>query len=96
MNLALCNKLSFLEFFFAIVRALNDLSIPVPYEFFNSFNIDNSIQPEPVPISKIFKLPLPLNLLTTCSTIVSVSGLGINTLWFTLKPKLQNSFLFII
>ena len=56
MNLALCNKLSFLEFFFAIVRALSDLSIPVPYEFLNSFNIDNSIQPEPVPISKIFNL----------------------------------------
>ena len=28
MNLVLCNKLSFFEFFFAILRASNDLSIP--------------------------------------------------------------------
>ena len=33
--------------------------------------------------SKIFKLSLPLNLLTTCSTIISVSGLGIKTFWLT-------------
>ena len=94
MNFALWNKLSFLEFFFAILRALNELSIPIPYEFFNSFNIDSSIQPEPVPISKIFKPPFPLNLLITCSTIISVSGLGIKTFWLILKSKLQNSFFF--
>ena len=36
--------------------AFEDISIPVPVERFNSFSIESNMQPEPVPISKIFIL----------------------------------------
>ena len=32
----------------------NDISKPTPLEYFNSFNIESSMQPDPVPISKKF------------------------------------------
>ena len=55
-NLARLNKLRFLEFIFAVSIAFDKISIPVPLEKFSSFKIESSIQPEPVPISKIFIL----------------------------------------
>jgi hypothetical protein len=44
-----------IEFFFAIAIAFEDLSTPIPLALTSSFNKDIRIQPEPVPISKIFK-----------------------------------------
>ena len=59
-----------------------------------NINKDIIMQPEPVPISKIFACLLPC--FASPSTISSVSGLGINVYLSTSKSKLQNSFLFMI
>ena len=40
-------------FFFAIFIALFEISIATPFDFFNSFNKEIIIQPDPVPTSKI-------------------------------------------
>ena len=56
-----------------------DISIPVPLKFFLSFNIDNKIHPEPVPISRICNLESSSVYFITSSIKCSVSGLGINT-----------------
>ena len=53
MNFDLFSRRSKDEFFFAISIAFFDLSIPIPCEFFKFLRIDNKMQPEPVPISKI-------------------------------------------
>ena len=37
----------------AICTAFEDISIPIPFEFFNSLNMLNNIHPVPVPMSKI-------------------------------------------
>ena len=45
-------------------------------------NIDNTMHPEPVPISNICNFEFFGNMLNTDSTIISVSGLGISTFSF--------------
>ena len=64
----------------------------VPEKSFFSLKIDKRIHPEPIPISKILSLDLNLLKLSTCSTINSVSGLGINTSWVTLNLCFQKFF----
>ena len=54
INLELLINLNRLEFIMAVFIALADISIPIPFEKFSSFKIDSNIQPDPVPISKIF------------------------------------------
>ena len=56
----------------------------MPFDKFNSFSIDNSIQPEPVPISKIF-IFLFLKKLINLYINISVSGLGTSVELFTTK-----------
>ena len=53
--------------------------MPKPFIILFSFNIDNKIQPEPVPKSRIFLTSFLLIKLLAISTINSVSGLGSKT-----------------
>ena len=76
--------------YFANFNAFFEISIPTPVHFFLSFNIEIIMHPDPVPISSIFFLELILISLKTCSTNVSESGLGINTLLLTLNFFFQN------
>ena len=61
----------------------------------SSFKILKIIQPDPVPISKMYKF-LFLKILITLSQSNSVSGLGINVFLSTKKFLLQNSLFFKI
>ena len=44
-----------IEFFFAMAIAFDDLSTPIALALASSFNKDIRMQPDPVPMSKIFK-----------------------------------------
>ena len=70
--------------------AFAEISIPIPVDDFNSFNIESNMQPDPVPISNILIL-LSLKKSNTLYINSSVSGLGISVEWLTIKSWLQNS-----
>jgi len=76
LNDALCFKFSKSAFFFATFKAFLDISIPIPIASLYSLSKLKSIQPEPVPKSKIL-LNFPRD--NVCSIKVSVSGLGSKT-----------------
>ena len=54
LKLERLSRLRFFEFNFAISIAPEEISIPTPSERGSSFRIVKSIQPDPVPMSKIF------------------------------------------
>ena len=67
--------------------AFPETSIPVPLDKLSSFKMDSSIQPEPVPISRIFTLLFLKNFIILYIKI-SVSGLGTSVERFTKKSSL--------
>ena len=79
------------SFFIAVKIAFLEISIPIPLESFNWLNKLITIQPVPVPISKIV-IFFPSYTFNILSTNNSVSGLGISVPLLTLNFLLQNSF----
>ncbi len=57
--------------------------------------MDNSIHPDPIPISKILSLFLFFVKFKIFSTISSVSGRGINVSSVTKNSEFQNNFLLV-
>ena len=100
-NLSISDLNNFILFFnpnllaliLVIFNACLLISTPTARKFFFSFKIVREIHPEPIPISKKLSLFLSLNVFKTCSTIISVSGLGIKTLSFNSNSNFQKNFL---
>ena len=70
-NFTLLFKPSLFEFFLATSRAFLEISIPIPFAPLISLKILKIIQPDPVPISKMYKF-LFLKILITLSQSNSV------------------------
>ena len=89
-----CPKILIEEHLF-LLFALN-LSIPTPSKYLLSSKIDNIRHPLPTPTSKTLILSFLFVNFNTCSTIISVSGLGIKTFSFTKNSCFQKFFIYDI